>query len=111
MRGPDQPGVGATIEWTMTVQQAVDRGLLASMFTEHTGGWPGACDDDDLDLRDNPAYPMGRFNAMYCVRCALLAVERQHVQAGAIAASELTVTIVADVAKIAALGSTDWSRD
>lgn len=107
----DHPGIGATIKMTMTVREAVDKGLLKSMFTEHTGAWPDQCDDGALELQYNPGYPMGRFYAMRCVRCALLAVDWDPERYKAIAASELTITIVADVAKISALSSIDWSQD
>jgi len=92
----------------MTVAQALERGLLESMFAEHTGGWPGKCSDDTPNLGDNSQRRMGRFYAMECVRCALLAVQQDPEKHRAIAGSELTVTVHADIAKITALGSINW---
>jgi hypothetical protein len=105
------PGVGACWEMNMTVSEALGRGLLQSMFVEHTGDWSDICDDQNLDLLDRGTYPLGRFYAMRCVRCALLAVQQDPQRFQAIAASQLTITVVADIAKITPLGSVDWSMD
>jgi hypothetical protein len=95
----------------MTVAEALERGLLELVFAEHTGCWPAKCSDQQPNLADNSMYPMGRFYAMECVRCALLAVRQDPERYRVIAGSMLSVTVQADIAKVTALGSIAWSRD